>query len=226
MTSSISSDKLDCLCGEGEDPAISSCPHPSRPLHHSPGFSVSVISLPTLASEGADEDTYLQLDAVAMLRAQQKGKQPVSGKPRPSSVPEKHSTSSLSYEKPDDPLYVTLPLTEPPTPPPRDQVFRFSRSVQQATSLAGPQDQKSARPSQLSVIEERDESAKSPQGQMTHHRTRRTSQSMMSPRLAGHFHLHLPSMDQQRSRGDILISEVISSFKSKVSSTTQVPAGT
>ena len=177
---------------------------------------MSVSSLPASlkAGEHSEEATYLQLDEVAMLKAQDKKPQSTN---RPRSIPKIRSADPSSYENPDDPIYVKFPVTEPPTPPPRDQEFKFTGVVQRAASHYGG---RFSRPSQLSVIDEKEEGVKSP-GQLTP-RNQRTTQSLRSPRRSDASLLELPpstrrpSLDRQRSRGDILISEVVSSVKAKV----------
>lgn len=225
-TSSKSSDKLDEL-SDGE--FASSCPEAPRTLYRRPNISISVSSLPAalMGEHRQQEATYLQLDEVAMLKDQQKNTPKGTHRPSTTSAAKK-STSVSSYENPDDPIYVKFPVSEPPTPPPRDQQFRFTNlPTKRTTSLYNnrPQDhQQFLRPNRLSVIDEKDESVKSPQGLTTPRRQRTMSQSMKSPRVKSDTAVMLepppplrrPSLDRQRSRGDILISEVINSVKAKV----------
>ena len=220
LASSKSIEKLDDLSSDANRLG-NSCHQPPRALCRRPNISISVSSLPALMTE---EATYLQLDEVAMLKDKQKNTLRSVGKSRSISATKKQRSS---YENPDDPIYVKFPVTEPPTPPPRDQYFRFSHiSAKRATSLYSnrSQDQRALRPNQLSVIDEKDESVKSPQGLMTP-RNQHTTQSMRSPRvksdcllLESDPFLRRPSFDRQRSRGDILISEVVTSVKAKVRS--------
>ena len=221
LASSKSTDKLDDFSSDANS-LTNSCPEPPRALHRRPNISISVSSLPALMTEEGGEATYLQLDEVAMLKDEQKNRLRSGGKSRSVSAINKQRSS---YENPDDPIYVKFPVTEPPTPPPRDQPFRFSDlSAKRATSLYSnrSQDQRALRPNRLSVIDEKDESVKSPQGLMTP-RNQRTTQSMKSPRVRSDSlllepdpFLRRPSFDRQRSRGDILISEVVTSVKAKV----------
>ncbi|CAI8037002.1 hypothetical protein GBAR_LOCUS20712, partial [Geodia barretti] len=220
LASSKSTDKLDDFSSDANS-LTNSCPEPPRALHRRPNISISVSSLPALMTEEGGEATYLQLDEVAMLKDEQKNRLRSGGKSRSVSAINKQRSS---YENPDDPIYVKFPVTEPPTPPPRDQPFRFSDlSAKRATSLYSnrSQDQRALRPNRLSVIDEKDESVKSPQGLMTP-RNQRTTQSMKSPRVRSDSlllepdpFLRRPSFDRQRSRGDILISEVVTSVKAK-----------
>ena len=221
LASSKSTDKLDDFSSDANS-LTNSCPEPPRALHRRPNISISVSSLPALMTEEGGEATYLQLDEVAMVKDEQKNRLRSGGKSCSVSAINKQRSS---YENPDDPIYVKFPVTEPPTPPPRDQPFRFSDlSAKRATSLYSnrSQDQRALRPNRLSVIDEKDESVKSPQGLMTP-RNQRTTQSMKSPRVRSDSlllepdpFLRRPSFDRQRSRGDILISEVVTSVKAKV----------
>lgn len=114
----------------------------------------------------------------------------------------------------DDPIYVKIPATGPPTPPPRDQ-FTFTRGKPQTASLHSPFSGASKR---LSIIDEKDESLKSP-GTPGLTRAIRTSQSMKSPRRGDPQTLALPKphFARQSSRGDVLISQVLCNVKGKVS---------
>ena len=116
----------------------------------------------------------------------------------------------------DDPIYVKIPATGPPTPPPRDQEFTFTRGKPQSVSLHSP----FSGPKRLSIIEENDESLKSPNMAGTPGLTRapRTSQSMKSPRRGDPQTLALPRphFGRQSSRGDVLISQVLCNVKGKV----------
>ena len=213
LAASQSTDKLDDLC-DANSP-VTRCPEPPRTLRRRPNISISVCSIPTLMAEQTDEATYLQLDEIAMLKDQKKNaKTGIIGKSRGM----KKQKQCTSYENPDDPIYVKFPVTEPPTPPPRDQEFRFL--TKHGTLLYNNPSQG---PNRLSVIDEKDESMKSPQGLMTP-RNKRTTQSIKSPRVKNDssllepnpVFLPRPSFDRQRSRGDVLISEVVSSVKAKV----------
>ena len=154
--------------------------------------------------------TYLQLDAEAMVKAQKKDAVCAGGSKHHKS-PKKHTLC----EETEDPLYITIPVSEPPTPPPRDQEFKFSRRVPHALSVNSTL----PRPNRLSVIDERDESLKSPCGSTTPSHKQRTTQSMRSPRRPEPHTLEppRPALGRQHSRGDIHIAEVVSTVKSKVS---------
>lgn len=151
--------------------------------------------------------TYLQLDATAMLNDQKK--QISYAREQPSSMTKKPN-SFTAHESPDDPIYITIPVSEPPTPPPRDQEFKFSHEPQRTVSLHVPP----SRPKRLSVIDERDENMKSPG--VPSPRNQRTTQSLRSPRRPDSLEASRPCLDRQSSRGDVLISEVLSTVKSKV----------
>lgn len=116
----------------------------------------------------------------------------------------------------DDPIYVKIPATGPPTPPPRNQEFTFARGKPQSVSLHSP----FSGPKRLSIIKENDESLKSPNMAGTPGLTRapRTSQSMKSPRRGDPQTLALPRphFARQSSRGDVLISQVLCNVKGKV----------
>ena len=185
--------------------------------------STSESSLPGLKLESADDEmpAYLQLDALAMVKDQEKATVCVEAQKRPDSLTEKWRNS---YESPDDPIYIKLPVSEPPTPPPRNQEFKFSRRSKNAVSLHSP----FARPNRLSVIDERDESIKSPNNPTTpHNQPLRATQSVRSPRKGEKPALELPrtntlepprpTLGRQNSRGDVLISEVLTTVKAKVS---------
>ena len=234
MTPSKSTEKLDQLFRDfsgSKSSNVYDC-DPTHLFYRNPAISMSMSSFPVaLKDEQTNEDdTYLQLDAVAMLRAQENPLEtrslPASrqtSSEQPHAGLRKHNSTS-SYENPDDPLYVKFPITEPPTPPPRDQEFRFTNSTKRVSSLRDSKDQRSVRPTRLTVIDEGEESAKSPQGTMTS-RNQRTTQSMKSSHrvdcstLAPPLSSGRPGLERQRSRGDILISEVLTSVKAKVRET-------
>ena len=245
-------------------------------LLQSSTMSASISHLPGLNVEDAD-DTYLQLDAIGMVKAEAKKttekrntlhvnikkpgpllkrqsspglfchsetKEPLLTLSNANSIendysngaePRRANTSngshtvqdkkepppSLSLSQPetnsdetsDEGIYVRIPASGPPTPPPRDQDFKFTRGTPQTSSLH-------SRPNCLSVIAEKDESIKSPLGAGPPSLTRnqRTAQSMKSPRAEAPQTLAppRPTLSRQGSRGDVLISEVVNNVKGKV----------
>lgn len=243
-------------------------------LYLSSAVSGSVPSLPGVADLTDDgSPTYLQLDAVAMQKAQRKnypraaikkphplmkrssspgffgqdqGAHQANGKsteniytsnpqakpvetPAHQDVPTvatdsqalKKTLKPLQLSPPviisdDDPIYVKIPATGPPTPPPRDQEFTFTRGKPQSASLHSP----FSGPKRLSIIDEKDESLKSPNmaGTPGLTRTPRTSQSMKSPHRGDPQTLAppRPHFTRQSSRGDVLISQVLCNVKGKV----------
>ena len=64
--------------------------------------------------------TYLQLDAEAMVKAQKKDAVCAGGSKHHKS-PKKHTLC----EETEDPLYITIPVSEPPTPPPGTRNLNF-----------------------------------------------------------------------------------------------------
>ena len=122
-----------------------------------------------------------------------------------------------SYENSDEPIYVKIPPSGPPTPPPRDQDFKFTRGKPCTSSLNSPL----SHPKRLSVIDEKDESLKSPYaaGAPGLVRPQGMTQSMKSPRRGEAQTLAppRPNLSRQGSRGDVLISQVLCNVKAKVS---------
>lgn len=189
-------------------------PHPLTKRSSSPGFLSQNHQAPTTAKSTDDIYTTSQSE-------------PCGSQYTPAVVPTtatdiqalKKTPKSLSLGPPqiitdDDPIYVKIPATGPPTPPPRDQEFTFTRGKPQTVSLHSP----FSGSKRLSVIDETDERLKSPLSPgLT--RTQHTSQSMKSPRRGDPQTLAPPrhNFSRQSSRGDVLISQVLCNVKSKVS---------
>lgn len=207
----VTSKSIEHLDNCTEDPLV--LPRPQS-LYCSSDISASTSSLGRLWKEPTDNGgpTYLQLDAAAMAKAQEKNVTRDTTQDKKAHA----SAKQTSCEDAEDPVYITIPVSEPPTPPPRDQEFKFSRMAPHTFSLHST----FTRPNRLSVIAERDESIKSPGGPVTALK-QRTTQSMKSPRRPEPQHTleaPRPVLGRQHSRGDTHISEVISTVKAKVRS--------
>ena len=125
--------------------------------------------------------------------------------------------SSESNEIQDEHIYVEIPASGPPTPPPRDEIsFQFHRGTTQSASWNSP------RPTRLSIIDEKEESLKSPQLKTPGEWPDRMARSMRDKKTPlkedpQNLAPPRPSFGRQSSRGDVLISRVQSSVKAKVS---------
>lgn len=115
-------------------------------------------------------------------------------------------------------IYVEIPPKSPPTPPPR-MPKRFD--LHRATWHAAP----SSRPKHLGPIAERDESLASPHPTVSTPDWARPVRMVQSMKIkGGPFRVEsqnlvhdTPSFSRQGSRGDVLISRVLSTVKSRVS---------
>lgn len=124
-------------------------------------------------------------------------------------------TKAGSTEDLEGHIYVEIPASGPPTPPPR----RFD--LHRATWHAVPP----SRPKQLGPIVERDESLASPHPTGATPDWPKPVRMVQSMKIRGgpfrgesqHFAPERPNFSRQGSRGDALISRVLSTIKSRVS---------